>query len=118
LLTGLEAFSSVEAEKKEETIMDLLIINLVFSSVAPLLLWRLRQKALAILQVPFVVAMWIMLPEILPLSAPRADSTFLWWTLFYFNMAFGYLAMGMLLFRWANRFWGKEEKREEERNVM
>ncbi|MCP1358453.1 spore morphogenesis/germination protein YwcE [Aneurinibacillus migulanus] len=93
--------------------MDLLIINLVFASVAPLLFWRFGQKALAILQVPFVVVMWALLPEMIPLSSPKADSTFLWWALFYFNMAFAYLSLGIGLFRWANRFWREAEEKEK-----
>ncbi|MFT9849193.1 hypothetical protein [Aneurinibacillus sp. REN35] len=98
--------------------MDLLIINLVFASVAPILFWRFGQRALAMMQTPFVVAMWALLPEMLPLSAPKADSTFMWWALFYFNMAFGYLALGMVAFRWASRFWGREEETEKEKGMM
>ncbi|AMA71573.1 MULTISPECIES: spore morphogenesis/germination protein YwcE [Aneurinibacillus] len=88
--------------------MDLLMINLLFASVAPLLFWRWNQKVLSVLQLPFIVAMWMYLPEILPLGAPKTDSTFAWWVLFYFNLVFSNLALGMGMFRWANFVWGKE----------
>jgi hypothetical protein len=110
----METFShNIPGIGKGEMRMDVLIITLVFSSVAPLFLWRWHQKALAMLQVPFIMMMWIYLPEVLPLSEPKADATFQWWMLFYLNLSFGYLAFGMGLFRLAHYLWGKENEKEK-----
>jgi hypothetical protein len=100
--------------------MDILFINLVLAIVSPFLFWYVGQRTLGLLQVPFIIAMFVMLPQMIPFTGPQADSSFWFWALFYFNMAFSYLAMGIVAFRWARYFWGEgeEKEKEQEQNTL
>ena len=93
--------------------MDVFFISLVVSSMTPFLFWYLQQRWLAVLQIPFVIGMWMYLADVIAVPQASTDTPILWVILFYSNLIFAQFAVGFGLFRIGQFWWGKEQEKEQ-----
>jgi hypothetical protein len=79
--------------EKEGTLMDVLVIFMIFASIAPFLFWRWQMQVVGLIQLPFIVGMWVYFVNVIMPVNGQPEYLSFWLVLFIGNLVFGELAL-------------------------
>ncbi|WP_047152099.1 spore morphogenesis/germination protein YwcE [Aneurinibacillus tyrosinisolvens] len=82
--------------------MDVLVIFMIFASISPFLFWRWNMRVVGLIQLPFIVGMWIYFVNVIMPVNDQPEYLSFWLVLFIGNLVFGDSRSSNHSCSWAN----------------